>query len=124
MRRRRIDFQAPGIDGFLALEAIAILAGVETAQCRRDALQVDLPPAPRFDRHRLRLYGVHPGKTANPRLVEFDRRRCLVTGISRILEFLAPGQEPASEPREIPIRHGQRRLPGRAGRGRISDDAA
>ena len=57
--RRRVHFQAAHSNGFAAIQAITVLALVQTPQGGGDALQFQLPTSRPFLRHGLPLQGIH-----------------------------------------------------------------
>ena len=92
-RRSRIKIQALYVDGLLAGLAITELVAFDAAERRPDLSQHLLASLRECLRHRLRLHGIHAGKTPDFRLIQFDHCGKLVAGRGNGLELDAQREQ-------------------------------
>jgi hypothetical protein len=71
--RSRIEVQTPWFDILLAPQALAIGSRVDADERGIDALNFATAALIRGLGHSLRLYGIHPGQTADALLIKRDR---------------------------------------------------
>jgi hypothetical protein len=69
----RVNFQTPGIDRFAAFQAFAIETLIHSPQRIGQCLQLTSVSALQCQLHLLLLHGIHPGKSANPALIQLNR---------------------------------------------------
>lgn len=68
-----VQLEALGPDLLAAVDAVAVFAVLDALEGGVDALESDFPAPSGLQRHRLGLQGVHPGQSADRRLVQLDR---------------------------------------------------
>jgi hypothetical protein len=100
-RHGRVELQAFAFDRFAATHAIAEFAICYSLQRSLYPDQLDLAAALGFDRHCLRLQGVHTRKSSDARLVEFDRFRRLGARCREGLQLIALLDEPGFKDRVV-----------------------